>query len=148
MRLILLAAVSLLMCGSASAQDKAAIQKLNDAFTSAFNKGDFATVGGMYTDDAYLLPPGRPMLHGRANVQAFWTKASDAMGDVILTTLDVKLIGRDVKPIGSEAAREIGTFALMTRGPQPQQVTGKYVVIWEKVGSDWKLATDIWNTDK
>jgi hypothetical protein len=27
-------------------------------------------------------------------------------------------------------------------------VTGKYVVIWEKVGSDWKLAIDIWNDGK
>jgi len=25
---------------------------------------------------------------------------------------------------------------------------GKYVVVWEKVGSDWKLATDIWNEGK
>lgn len=52
MRLVMLAAVSFLICGSASAQDKATIEKLNDAFTNAFNKGDFATVGGMYTDDA------------------------------------------------------------------------------------------------
>jgi hypothetical protein len=26
--------------------------------------------------------------------------------------------------------------------------TEPYVVVWEKVGSDWKLATDIWNTNK
>src|SRR5712692_6631465 len=37
------------------------------------------------------------------------------------------------------AAREIGTFSLKTKGPTPQEVTGKYVVVWEKVGSDWKL---------
>jgi hypothetical protein len=24
-------------------------------------------------------------------------------------------------------------------------VTGKYVVVWEKVGNDWKLSSDIWN---
>jgi hypothetical protein len=27
-------------------------------------------------------------------------------------------------------------------------VTGKYVVVWEKVGNDWKLAADIWNDGK
>jgi hypothetical protein len=27
-------------------------------------------------------------------------------------------------------------------------VTGKYVVVWEKVGNDWKLTTDIWNDGK
>jgi uncharacterized protein (TIGR02246 family) len=141
MRLFMLAAVSFLICGSASAQDKAAIQKLNDAFTSAFNKGDFVTVGSMYTDDAYFLPPGSLMVKGRSKITAFWTKTGEAIGDAKLTTVDVK-------PLGSDAAREIGTFALMTKGPQPQQLTGKYVVVWQKVGSGWKLATDIWNSEK
>jgi uncharacterized protein (TIGR02246 family) len=141
MRLFMLPAVSFLFCGSASAQDKAAIQKLNDAFTSAFNKGDFVTVGSMYTDDAYLLPPGSLVVKGRSKITAFWTKTGEAIGDAKLTTVDVK-------SLGSDAVREIGTFALMTKGPQPQQLTGKYVVVWQKVGSGWKLATDIWNSDK
>jgi ketosteroid isomerase-like protein len=33
-------------------------------------------------------------------------------------------------------------------GPTPQEVTGKYVVVWEKVGRKWKLAADIWNDGK
>ena len=141
MRFAILATASLLLTGPALAQDKATIEKLNDAFVAAFNKGDFAAVGSMYTEDAYLLPPGSAMAKGRSNVQAFWTKAGEAIGDVKLTTVDVK-------PLGSDAAREIGTFALTTKGAQPQNLTGKYVVVWQKVGSDWKLATDIWNSDK
>ena len=43
------------------------------------------------------------------------------------------------------AAREIGTFSLRTKGEKPQEVAGKYVVVWEKDGNDWKLAADIWN---
>jgi ketosteroid isomerase-like protein len=54
----------------------------------------------------------------------------------------------DVKPLGPEAAREIGLFTLTTKGQQSQQISGKYVVVWQKVGRDWKLATDIWNIDK
>jgi hypothetical protein len=53
-----------------------------------------------------------------------------------------------VKPLGPSAAREIGTFSLKTKGPTPQEVTGKYLVVWEKIGSDWKLAADIWNDGK
>jgi uncharacterized protein (TIGR02246 family) len=141
MRLVILAAASVLMVGPAVAQDKATIEKLNEAFVTAFNKGDFATVGSMYAEDASLLPAGSVMTKGRSNVQAFWTKAGEAVGDMKLTTVDVK-------PLGPDAAREIGTFSLTTKGQQPQQVTGKYVVVWQKVGSDWKLATDIWNSDK
>jgi hypothetical protein len=44
-----------------------------------------------------------------------------------------------------DSAPEIGTFSLKTKGPMPQGVAGKYVVVWEKVGGDWKLAADIWN---
>ena len=28
------------------------------------------------------------------------------------------------------------------KGPSPQEVTGKYLVVWEKVGTDWKLSAD------
>jgi ketosteroid isomerase-like protein len=37
---------------------------------------------------------------------------------------------------------------LKTKGPTPQEVTGKYVVVWEKVEESWKLAADIWNEGK
>ena len=141
MRLTTLAAISVLLAGPAVAQDKATIEKLNDAFEAAFNKGDFAALANLYTEDAYLLPPGSAMAKGRSNVQAFWTKAGESVGDLKLTTVDVK-------PLGSDAAREVGTFSLMTKGQQRETVSGKYVVVWQKVGSDWKLATDIWNADK
>ena len=61
---------------------------------------------------------------------------------------DPKVTTLDVKPLGPLAAREIRTFSLKTKGPTPQEVTGKYVVVWEKVGSDWMLAADIWNDGK
>ena len=66
---------------------------------------------------------------------------AEYVGNPKLTTFEVKLLG-------PSAAREIGTFSLKTRGPRPQEVSGKYVVVWEKVGNDWKLATDIWNDGK
>jgi uncharacterized protein (TIGR02246 family) len=141
MRRATLAAVSVLLIAPAAAQDKATIEKLNDAFEAAFNKGDFAAIGNMYAEDAYLLPPGSEMVKGRSNVQAFWTKAGEAVGGLKLTTVDVK-------PLGTDAAREVGTFSLMTKDQPPQQVSGKYVVVWQKIGSEWKLATDIWNSDK
>ena len=54
----------------------------------------------------------------------------------------------EVKSLGPTAAREIGTVSLKTKGAAPQDDIGKYVVIWEKVGNDWKLAADIWNDGK
>ncbi len=134
--------IGLLSVGApALAQNKATIEKLNDVWTAAFNNGDAAAVAALYTEDAYVLPPGSAMVKGRAAIEAFWRQAAQQMGDAKLTTIDVL-------PLGRSAAREIGTVALQTKSQPPQQIVGKYVVVWRKVGRDWKLATDIWNTDK
>jgi ketosteroid isomerase-like protein len=59
---------------------------------------------------------------------------AEHVDDPKVTTLDVKVLGRS-------AAREIGTFSLKMKGAKPQEITGKYVVVWEK-------AADIWNEGK
>ena len=125
----------------ALAQNKATIEKLNDVWTAAFNKGDAPAVAALYTEDAYVLPPGSATVKGRAAIEAFWRQAAQQMSDAKLTTVDVL-------PLGRSAAREIGTVTLKTKSQPPQEVVGKYVVVWRKIGRDWKLATDIWNTDK
>jgi uncharacterized protein (TIGR02246 family) len=124
----------------ASAQ-KAEIEAANTKFMEMFNKGDFSGVASLYTTDATVLPPGSAMVQGRTAIEVMWKGMAEQVGDPKLTTVDVK-------PLGPSAAREIGTFALKTKGATPQEVTGKYVVVWEKVGNDWKLATDIWNDGK
>ena len=134
--------IGLLSLGSpALAQNKATIEKLNDVWTAAFNKGDAAAVAALYTEDAYVLPPGSAMVKGRPAIEAFWRQAAQQMTDAKLTTVDVL-------PLGRSAAREIGTVTLKTKSQPPQEIVGKYVVLWRKVGRDWALATDIWNTDK
>jgi uncharacterized protein (TIGR02246 family) len=125
----------------AFAQDKATIERLNDKFAQAFNKGDAAAVASMYTQDAVVLPPGAEMAKGRSAIQAFWKKSAEQIGDLKLTALEVK-------PLGKDAAREIGTFTLKTKAQPPQEVAGKYVVVWHKVGRGWKLGTDIWNANE
>lgn len=130
-----------LLAFPASAQDKATIEKLNDAFEAAFARGDGAAIAGMYAEDATLLPPGAEMVKGRAGIQAFWQEAMKGVASAKLTTVDVQ-------PLGPEAAQEIGSFTLTTKAQPPQMLAGKYVVIWRKIGNEWKLATDIWNANK
>ena len=120
---------------------KAAIEAVNARWTELFNKGDFAGVASLYTKDATAFPPGSGMVKGRAAIEAMWKGMADQVGDPKLTILDVK-------KLGCCAAREIGTFSLKTKGPTPKEVTGKYVVVWEKAGKNWQLAADIWNDGK
>jgi len=136
-RIALVIAFAVGMSAPASAQ-KAEIEAANAKWIEFFNKGDFAGVASLYTTDATALPQGDAMVQGRAAIEAMWKGMAEQVGDPKLTTLDIK-------PLGPSAAREIGTFSMKTKGPKPQEVTGKYVVVWEKIGNDWKLATDIWN---
>jgi uncharacterized protein (TIGR02246 family) len=129
------------LTGSVLAQTKSGIQKLDDAWADAFNKGDSAAIAAMYAEDAYVLPPGHDIVKGRAAIEAFWKGATQQLGNA-------KLVAVDVMPLGPRAGREIGTFSFETKAQPPQQVVGKYVVIWRKIGPHWLLVTDIWNMNK
>jgi uncharacterized protein (TIGR02246 family) len=124
----------------ASAQ-KAEIEAINTQWIELFNNGDFSGIALLYSTDATALPRGSAMVHGRAAIEAMWKSMAEQVVDPKLTTVDVK-------PLGPSAAREIGTFVLKTKGPTHQELTGKYVVVWEKAGNDRKLTTDIWNEGK
>jgi uncharacterized protein (TIGR02246 family) len=140
-RIAILALCLGLLSAPALAQSKAAIQKLNDQWSAAFNKGDAAAVAAMYTSDAYVLPAGAPMVQGRAAIEKLWQGAMQQMSDVKVTTIAVK-------PLGRSAASEIGTASFKTKSQPPQDGAIKYAVVWQKEGGQWKLLRDIWNTDK
>jgi len=128
------------MSATAFAQ-KADIDAMNARWMELFNRSDFAGIAQLYTEDAVALPPGSGMVKGRDAIGAMWKGMTVQVSDPKLTAVDVKMIG-------PSAAREIGTFSLKTKSATPQELTGKYVVVWEKVGADWKIATDIWNDGK
>jgi hypothetical protein len=53
----------------------------------------------------------------------------------------------DTGPEGEERSPR-GSFTGKMKGNTAQEVSGKYVIIWEKTGADWMIATDIWNMNK
>jgi len=141
MRAIALATTFLAVLVAPAAAQKAQIEAANAKWMDFFNKGNFDGVASLYTADATAFPPGSAMVRGRAAIGAMWKGMAEQVTDPKVTTIDVKRLG-------PAAAREIGTFSLKTKSSPPKEVTGKYVVVWERVGRDWKLATDIWNEGK
>lgn len=141
MRSIALAIVFPLTVIAPAAAQQAEIAAANAKWTAFFNKGDFDGVASLYTADATAFPPGSAMVKGRAAIGAMWKGMAEHGTDPKVTTLEVRRLG-------PAAAREIGTFSLKTKDSPPKEITGKYVVIWQKVGRDWKVATDIWNEGK
>src|SRR5215469_3847388 len=141
MRGIVLAIAVLIGLMTPAAAQKAEIEAANGKWVVFFNKGDFDSVASLYTADATAFPPGSAMVKGRAAIGAMWKGMAAQVTDPKVTTLEVTRLG-------PSAAREIGTVSLKTKDSPPKEITGKYVVIWQKVGRDWKLATDIWNEGK
>ena len=52
---------------------KQSMAKTNALFnTEIFGKRNFAAIDQIYTRDARILPPGRPMFFGRPEIKGFW----------------------------------------------------------------------------
>jgi uncharacterized protein (TIGR02246 family) len=141
MRSVALTIVLLIGLIASAAAQKADIEAANAKWVAFFNKGDFEGVASLYTADATAFPPGSGMVKGRAAIGAMWKGMAEQVTDPKVTTIDVKRLG-------PSAAREIGTFSLKTKDPTPKEITGKYLVVWQKVGKNWELAADIWNEGK
>ena len=141
MRWIVLVIVFLTALVAPALAQKAKIEAVNAKWSELFNKGDFDGLAQLYTADAIAFPPGFAMVRGRAAVGKMWKSMAEQVSDPKITTLEVKRLG-------PSAVREIGTFSLMTKGPSPKEVSGKYLVVWERFRGDWKLAADIWNDGK
>ena len=126
------------LAGDATAE----IEARSVEFEAAFNSGDGAAVGAMYTEDAAVLPPGGARVDGRAAISEFWTGAiGSGLGDLDLVTTEGI-------PAGDGAVLEVGTLTLTAPGEGDTRTTvaAKYIVHWKQMDGAWYLHRDIWNT--
>src|SRR5689334_8615148 len=79
----------------ALAQSVAEMQKLDDEWAAAFNKGDIATVANLYKDDAVVFPPGGDMVKGKPAIQSFFTEAQKGIQADHFKVTDVRALGPD-----------------------------------------------------
>ena len=129
---------ALLICGTAVpalAQDVSGVRDASAKFTAALAAGDAQTAGAFFTEDAVALPPGRGPVNGKAQIQQF-------LGNMTRVVKNLKYTPEDVRPIDDTTAREVGSFSFKM---QSNDVDGKYLLVWTKVGGEWKVAADMWN---
>ncbi len=139
-----LALALLLIVGCAAPQQdnteeaRAGIEATNAQFMDAVSQGDAAGVAACYTEDAQFLPPNSEIVGGREAIYEFAQVVIDAGLKVRLETTEVEGHG--------DTAHEVGTYILM--GENEETIDeGKYIVIWKKVGDEWKLHRDIFNSN-
>lgn len=114
------------------------IDAQNEVFRRATVAGDATAVAALYTEEAWFLPQGSPEVQGRSSIERLWQERLVRIAEVTLTAIDVV-------PLGQDHAREVGHFAvrLKTGG---SDLTGKYLVVWQRINGEWRLAADAVNS--
>jgi ketosteroid isomerase-like protein len=133
------ACIALLGATPATADDvRAEIEAANKVWEAAAGRGDGPAVAALYTENGQLLPPQSDVVAGTDAIGAFWQAVFDSgVKGVSLMTSEVESHG--------DTAHEVGTLELRDADGRVLD-QGKYIVIWKKVGTSWKLHHDIWNT--
>ncbi len=107
-------------------------------WADAFNRGDTAAVAALYTDDALLMPPGSVLVRGKAAIEAQLAQDVGGGYKFEITSLENHSEGG----IGYN----LGTYRVL--GADGAVVdNGKFVEVWKRVGDDWKIHSDIYNSD-
>lgn len=104
---------------------------------------DAAGIAQLYAEDGAVMPPNAPIGKGRGAVEKTWAGMMDTPGfDLNFTPEQIVLSA------SGDMALDRGTYRLSMRpGGEPVSDTGKYVVVWRKVGGEWKAAADIFSSD-
>jgi ketosteroid isomerase-like protein len=131
--------IVLVGCNQAAAPgDPSEITARSAEWDAALNAKDVDAIAALYTDDARVLPPNRPMTVGTEGVRA-------EFGGMIEAGLSVKLTSLEASVSGG-IGHNVGTYAL-SAGDTVVDV-GKFIETWER-GDDgaWRISNDIYNSD-
>jgi ketosteroid isomerase-like protein len=125
------------------AAEALAIRELAMKFGAAVAARDVDAVVSFYTFDTIVLDPETPARRGADAMRIAWTEFMKNPG------LSVRLVPEkiDVAAAGDLAA-DFGRFELQIEGPAGKiKHVHKYVSVWRKVGGQWKILYDAWNTN-
>ena len=118
------------------AADEQRIRDNAERWVDLVRNKDAAAIAQLYTEDGTLMPPNMPIAKGRPAIQQTWA-AMMQTPDFDLTFAPEQI----TVSTSGDMALDRGTYRV-------GEDTGKYVVVWRKVGREWKAAADIFNSDK
>jgi ketosteroid isomerase-like protein len=135
---VMVLAAALSACAPQTADQSAELAALSDAWENALNAGDIEALAALYADDCVLMPPNEELMTGREAAALEFGEMIAAGQTGELETIKVVAAGG----VGYHA----GTYAV--RASDGVVVDrGKYLEGWQKIGNEWKIVHDIWNSD-
>ena len=129
---------------ASAAADEQAIRANIARWLQLIQAKDSAAIAQFYTDNGVVMPPNEPLVTGRDAIAKFW-QGMTAIPEATLTFQPVRI---DFSSAG-DMALDRGTYRFTGKpGGQAVAETGKYLVVWKKVGADWKVAADMFSSDQ
>ena len=123
--------------------DEQAIRGHVDHWLQLVKAKDAAGIANLYAEDGAVMPPNAPIGTGRAAIQQAWASMMQTPGFALTFTPEQIVVSSS-----GDMALDRGTYSLtVAPGGKTQSDTGKYVVVWRKIGGEWKAAADIFNSD-
>lgn len=123
--------------------DEQAIRGQVDRWLQLVRAKDAAGIAALYAEDGAVMPPNAPIGKGRTAIQQSWASMMQTPG------FDLTFVPEQIIISSSgDMALDRGTYRLaVAPNGTAQTDTGKYVVVWRKIGGEWKAAADIFNSD-
>ena len=123
--------------------DEQAIRGQVNRWLQLVKAKDAAAIAALYAEDGAVMPPNAPIGKGRTAIQQTWASMMQTPGFTLTFAPEQIVVSAS-----GDMALDRGTYSL-TIAPNgtTQTDTGKYVVVWRKVGGEWKAAADIFNSD-
>jgi len=123
--------------------DEQAIRGQVDQWLKLVKAKDAAGIAALYTEDGAVMPPNGPIGNGHAAIQQTWAGMMGTPGFDLTFVPDQIIVSS-----AGDMALDRGTYKLnIAPNGKAQTDTGKYVVVWRKIGGEWKAAADIFNSD-
>ncbi len=144
--LLVLAAAGAAACATTPrvnvATEEAALRAYAERFEQAVAAKNADALAALYSTNASFMAPNMPTVSGQAAIRGFWAEMFKAPSvAVTLTPTDI-----DIATSG-ELATEVGRYTFKMTGDQPVDDRGKYLVSYRKVGTEWRIENDIFNSD-
>ena len=116
-----------------------AIKANNKMLGAHVASGNSAALAKMYARGAKVMPPNADFVRAK-DIAGFWQfVVNSGIRGATLKTLEVEVHGT--------TAIEVGTY-VMAGADGTALDNGKYIVVWKKEGSSWKLYRDIFNSSR
>jgi len=119
------------------------ILKNVENFSQYYMNGEYRKLAECYTQDGKIFPGNEDIIEGIEDIENKWILPND------VKTTKHKVTPSEIR-IVKNYAYDYGYYegeTLLADG-KTSAWKGKYVIVWRKVGKNWKIYLDIWNPIK